>query len=81
MTDSIWTILGAWSLGVVVVFLVCSLFAKAVYAGVEFVENLHYDVQERLGSFLFMAFSAALLYLIVWGCYILGDALLKAIAG
>ena len=70
---SFFTTIGTWSLGVVVVFVALSLVAKAIRVGGDFIEEMSEEVQTRLGAILFTAFTAALIYLAFWGCFLVGD--------
>ena len=68
---------GAWAVGVVVVFLTASAGFRAAFVAGDFIHDLSEEVQALFGRIVFATFACALVYLMFWGCYLVGDSMLK----
>lgn len=67
---------GAWALGVVVVFLIATASFRAAFVAGDFIHDLSEEVQALFGRIVFATFACALVYLMFWGCYLVGDYML-----
>jgi uncharacterized BrkB/YihY/UPF0761 family membrane protein len=74
------SIMGYWALGVVIVFLAVSAGWRVIYAAGDFVYDLSEETQALLGRILYGTLILALLYLMIWGCYLVGHKASAAVA-
>ncbi len=72
---------GCWALGVVIVFVVVSTGWRAIYAAGDFVYDLSEETQALLGRIVYGTLMLALLYLMAWGCYLIGHKAVSALTG
>lgn len=71
---------GCWALGVVIVFVVVSTGWRVIYAAGDYVHDLSEETQALLGRIIYGTLMLALLYLMVWGCYLVGHRAVDAVA-
>lgn len=71
--QTVFTTAGYWALGVVIIYLAASAGFRCAFAAGEYIHDLSTEVQALFGRIVFGTFLIALLYLMVWGCYMLGE--------
>lgn len=81
MTGPTWaSAIGYWALGVVALCLGVSIGSRVILTAGNYLHDASEEMQRHFGRIVFGTFLIALLYLMVWGCYMLGERM-TAFAG
>lgn len=79
-TQTVYTTVGYWALGAVVIYLAASTVFRMAFVAGDFIHDLSVEVQQMFGRVVFISFAVALCYLAIWGCYLIGELVFTSLA-
>lgn len=79
MTQTVFTTVGYWALGMVVVFIAATAAIRLAYISGEHFADLSEETQVLAGRIMSGLSLLALIYLLIWGCYIVGEFIVALI--